>query len=421
MRIVIFVVLFSLVRGLFSLAFALTSDSKALDYPFPFHDPWVASIVSTAIMYPEDDYQIFSLEVRPERKLVPILENRNKMSFGLFEQKAKEAPLAFIISGTGAAALADRSLWLGKQLFSLGYHVVLLPNTMHFQFALGVSGTGAPGYTPNDAKEYYEMLKRVVDHVQKKNGLKVTNYSVVGYSLGALLAGFLKQEDDVQKVFNFDKTVLFNPAVDIGYAVTILDSYYREGDHMSPEMKEGIQGMIMSVGYGLVKDGFTVSKAQMAIKQLNLSAKEMKWLVGDSFRGSLRDIVYVSQQINDLGILKSPVTRYRQNGRLEEASSIDFFHYMNQIVVPNIESQHVSIDTLLKQSSMYAIADTLKSSKNVFIFENADDFFIREVDIRFMKTLVPEDKFFLYPYGGHCGNFWFPQNQKDFASVMKIK
>lgn len=417
MRIAIYLVLFSLVSGIFSLALSQTND----DYPFPFQNPFVSSIISTAIMYTDSDYEKFSIDIRQDRKNVPVLENRSKITFGIFAQKIKNAPVAFIISGTGSGAMADRSLWMGKQLHTLGYHAVLVPNTMHFQFALGVSETGTPGYTPQDTKEYYQMLTSVMQYLEKQKGIHAQSYSVMGYSLGALLAGFLKQEDIQQKVFNFNKVVMFNPAVDVGYAINVLDEYYAVGDHIPQSRKEEIQGRVFSVGSGLLETGFTVEKAQDAIKLLDLSEDEMKWLVGDTFRGSLRDVVYVSQQINDLNILTTPVTKYRQSGRLEEARKVNFFQYMTQIVVPNVKSTDLSVSELIRQSSMEAIETTLRSSKNVYIFENADDFFVRPQDIQMMRTLVDKDKFFLYPYGGHCGNYWFPKNQADLASVMKFR
>ncbi len=310
---------------------------------------------------------------------------------------------------------------LGKLLFNLGYHVVTVPNTIHFQYSLGISATGAPGYLPDDAKEYFSMLKEIATYLQTSKGWQISDYSIVGSSLGGLVAGFVAQEDLQEKFFNFKKIVMLNPAVDLGYAMGVLDNYFVQGNSISDSRKNVIKSRIISAGLDIMEKGFTVPNVETAVKFLKLSDAEKQWLIGETFRSSLRDVVFASQQINDLHVLKMPITKGLQNARLTEAFSLSFNDYLHRIIVPTLQNKVLaSPEELLARSGMYAIGASLKSNKKLYIFTNSDDFFQRKEDLEFMQSLVEEDRFYLYPYGGHGGNFWYPQNQSDFQTIMQL-
>ena len=59
-------------------------------------------------------------------------------------------------------------------------------------------------------------MQSLVHYLQSKKSWKVSGFSIVSYSFGGLLAGFIANEDAQEKFFNFDKIVMLNPAVDIG-------------------------------------------------------------------------------------------------------------------------------------------------------------------------------------------------------------
>ncbi len=85
---------------------ALAHTFDKASYSYPFKDPWVASIASAALIYRESDFVKVSLEFLPQRRSVPLLENRNKVSFHVLKQKSK-APLAFVLSGTGGSSYSS--------------------------------------------------------------------------------------------------------------------------------------------------------------------------------------------------------------------------------------------------------------------------------------------------------------------------
>ncbi|OYZ24390.1 MAG: hypothetical protein B7Y39_01660 [Bdellovibrio sp. 28-41-41] len=75
-REVVVVVLFSLVTGILPQNIAQSHSVTQDDYKFPFHDPWIASICSAAVMYKGAAQEKIQIEMLPERRSIKLLENR---------------------------------------------------------------------------------------------------------------------------------------------------------------------------------------------------------------------------------------------------------------------------------------------------------------------------------------------------------
>jgi len=309
-------------------SFAATSDTQAnvvtpQEYNFPLRDRYI-STVSSAVDGTNVPYKIVYIEPRKDRSTVPLLEGRDKIPLVLFAQKNKTAPLAFVISGSGGTALSGSSMMIAGELFNMGYHVVTMPDPVSWMYTLAISQTGLPGYLPRDSKEYYGFAQQVTVMLKRQQGLKISGYSVLGYSYGGLLAAFMAKEDATQKVFNFSKIVIVNPAVDVAYSVKLLDSYYDEGNKITPERRTNIYGGILSLGGSMLNTGINPQAINEAVTSMHIQTVEEKWLIGEAFRSDLGDMVFVSQQIKDTGILKAHADKHHMDVREDEAHQISF-------------------------------------------------------------------------------------------------
>ncbi len=395
----------------------------AAEYDFPLKDANIATLSSGANM-PLTPYEIVNIEIRSDRRLVPLVEGRNKVPLGLFEQKNRTAPLAFIIAGTGGSALAGSALYLASELYLKGFHVVTLPNPLHWHYVLGVSESTLPGYPFRDSPEYYKFLEKTTLFLKSKRNLKISNFSLVGYSYGGLLAGFLAQEDLKQKLFDFKRIVIISPAMNIASSIQTLDNYYSESRHITFDRRQVILGTIINVGVKIRETGFDLNLIGNAIKELQLTPLETQWVIGNDFRENLRDIVFTSQQIKDLHILKIKATPSRKSGRLNEAKRVSFAAYFKYFVAPSIlEKPQITnqddLNSLLEKSSFYSLSDFIKNNKNIFIITNQDDFLMGAGDAESLASAANE-RLYLYPYGGHMGNLWHPLNQHDFLEIFKF-
>ncbi len=57
-------------------------------------------------------------------------------------------------------------------------------------------------------------------------------------------------------------------------------------------------------------------------------------------------------------------------------------------------------------------------NKNIFVMHNLDDFLASRADLEYLEGVLG-DRLKLYPYGGHLGNLWCPQNRRDIVSVFR--
>lgn len=411
----------------FSLALTLSAQAKLIsadDYHFPLRDPYLSSISSGANT-PLTPYEIIKVEVRTDRRDVPLLKDRNAVPLGLFEQKNQQAPLAFVISGTGGTALAGTALYLASELFLKGYHVVTLPDPISWHYVLGVSESSLPGDPLRDAPEYYKFMQKVVHFLKTQRHLNFTDTSLVGYSYGGLLSGFLAKEDDVQKVFNFNKIIIFNPPFNMKRSILLLDQYYDEGKKITFERKDIIISTIYSIAAQMQDTGFKLDIVGEGIKRLSLTKSESQWLIGESFRQNLADVIYTSQQVHDLRILKQRATSFHKRERLTESKTFGFREYFTRFLAPSLMPNRQTptrenLEAMLFQADFRNLEEIIKTHKNIYILTNKDDFLIAPEDIDFLENAAQE-RFYLYPYGGHMGNLWFPSNRADYERIMNFR
>lgn len=385
-------------------------------YPFPLKNPYFATATAAAD-HANMPVKIIHMEPRPERAHVPLMKGRNKVQMAWFQQKDPAAPLVFLVPGIGGGGESGSSLLLAEQIYKNGFSVITLPNPYSWQYVLGVSATTLPGYTPRDAVEYYGFLKYVTAQLKARYGVYTSHYALVGYSLGGLLGAHVAEVDSRQNYFRFDKVVLINPAIDIEYGIKQLDALYAVGDRMPQSRKDMDMGFLFTAGSNLITGPLTSQTIGTAMQKLSaIHVEDVEWLIGESFRESVQGVVYASQQVQDLGLLKQPATFYHQNLRLEEAMQVSLREYMEKYLLPRLPHNH-SVDALLAQSSLYPVKSVLENP-HVYVMENRDDLILKPTDVIFLKSSLGK-RLYMYPYGGHIGNIWFEKNKSDLVEILK--
>lgn len=386
----------------------------AQEYAFPITNPYFAT-ATVAADHAQKPVRFIQMEPRPDRATVPLMKGRNKLNMALFQQQGP-APLVFMVPGLGGGGESGTSLYLAEKLFNQGYSVITLPVSFSWQYALGVSDSGLPGYTPRDAVEYYEFLKFVNSELAQKYHLQASGYSVVGFSMGGLLTAHLAIQDDLQHVFNFDRILLINPATDVSYGVQELDTLYAIGDRMSEDRKNYDMGFLITAGSKLIQGPMNQQSINQALKQVSqFNETDIQWLIGESFRESIQSVVYASQQVDNRGLLKQSADDLHQDARLDEAKQVTFREYMVNYVQPDLTGEPLSV--LMAKSSIYAAKSIMQKNQNFYVMENVDDFVKKPTDVTFLEGTLKE-RLFLYPYGGHGGNMWFPRNQTDLLKIF---
>lgn len=385
----------------------------------------LAMTVMGKFFIPNNDEPFYGeLNLRPERANVFLFESNAKLKFTYHLQAKKQAPLMFIVPGTGALHNSLAALALAEKLYALGYHTVTVDNAFSWSFALAGSKSGLPGYVPQDAGDLYLALMQIKQKLVLEKNIHPSSYSLMGYSLGALQSIFMQRIDDDTKAFRFQKVLLIDPPLDLQYAVDQIDQLFKDGSRLSGGRKILVfnQGLQAISQYLKTDTSFIdINFLQTIFDSLRFTSWDLSYLIGGSFRDSLRDLIFASQQVHDLNILKKHVTRSHRSLRYEEARSFSFNDYMNRFVYPSIKikkDKNYTLENMNREASLYQFSGFIKSHQNTFLIHSEDDFILKAEDLAWLKENF-QDRALIFPYGGHCGSMNFPEFSKHLVDLFK--
>lgn len=403
-------------------------------YAFPLMNPFEATIATTpqplqpqnlpADRYiDQDDYE---LSLRPEREfnLPPNFWAVKKLKYRIAKQSHK-APLVFMIAGTGSHYASASMNFLKRVLYQAGFHVVQISSPTSYDFMAAASRYATPGYSPEDAQDLYNVMNAI----KKQNpSVEVSDYHLLGYSLGGLQAAFVSHLDSKQKAFNFKKVLMINPPVNVFNATTNLDSLVKarvKGLESSTSFFDEVLGRMAE--YFKAKGNIQVSDAMLFEFQQSeqkLTDEELAVLIGTVFRFSSADIVFTSDLVNRRGqVVPTNITIYEGTSLtpfLRQALFCNFSCYIREQLLPHWRRHFngVSLDQLIHDVSLYSIADHLRTSPNIAVFTNADDFILSPGDLRFLRDTLGS-RLVIYPFGGHLGNMNYHVNTDAMVEFFR--
>jgi hypothetical protein len=398
-------------------AVAAQSADIPSGYDYPYHDPWLATASVALLKDPKlPEKQVKDATIYPARARTPLFEDKARVYYVTYRQE-KPADLVVLISGLGSVAEDPLALYLGGQIFAMGYNVLVVPDAFNWQFALGASRSGYPGVPSIDAGDLENFIVRARDHAVRVDGMKIRQTKLVGYSMGALEGAFLAAREAQHPRLKFDKVVLLNPPVDTFYDLHQLDALAETGKDWSADDKKTIKAR----AYDLVANA-NLTDPQGApyfrdLEQKNtLTDDQLKYVLFGLFHNSLSDVIMVSQQIRDAGILKTPASKTSLDAREKEAAQYGFADYLDKFVMPQLPDQQAAHE-MQKTETLYGLHDFLATHTEVEVFHNADDFLVRPEDIAYLQSTLT-NRLTLFPHGGHMGNIWYPANQQLLAKAL---
>ncbi|AZZ36307.1 hypothetical protein CIK05_05725 [Bdellovibrio sp. qaytius] len=408
-----FAILFVLFLSFGQVASALDiADSK---YPFPTKDPYMATILSS-FSPTKAKYDEWTMVYRPERMNAGYPLQKPEVKLQTYKQKG-QAPLVLIIAGLGGNGYSTNSVALGDEYIKAGFHVITLPNNLSWSYTQGISETGVPGYLPRDKTEYYQFIKWVLDYAKNKKGMNYSSITLVGYSNGGVLAGFLAPLDKKQSQPIFKKVLLINPGVDVIYGIQKLD-YLNDvvGAGISQPWKDHIYGAIYTHAGDITAAKDPVKALFNMIDELKIQPNHIQWVIGNQYRTDLQFII-VSSHFVKHRVLTTPYSKYKLNALEDEALSYNFMAYLQKFVIPSLppELQHSNI---IYDSSLYSQMEDLKNDARVSVFTNADDFLLKPTDLTLLRENFG-DRLVIYPYGGHMGNIVVPFNVQMYMKFSQ--
>lgn len=424
--------------ALCALLFSLPSSAKIYNdeqaYGYPIDNPFAATIANTpSFLRPElpHNAQIkqkdFTLNLLPEREeklpkpFWPVKHLKYRVAW---QQQA--APSLFIIAGTGSRYDSNTMEYLKKLFYGAGFNVIQISSPTSYDFMSAASSTATPGFTPQDSQDLYRVMQAI--SVQQYQRLKTTEWYLTGYSLGALDAAFVSHLDEQKKSFNFTKVLLLNPPVNLYTSVSNLDRFVDVQVKSADDQRNFYQIIFDKLStYFKQRGNYQIDEAVLFEFQHSserLDDNQMAMLIGSMFRFFAADISFTADLINQRGLYTPKGTQITNGTSMtpffKNALMCNFQCYLQSQLLPFWQTKYQGTDlaSLIEQTSLYGITDYLKSADKIAVMHNMDDPILGKGDLAYLRKTF-NSRLYLYPLGGHCGNFDYVVNAKDMLEFMR--
>ncbi len=430
------------------------SFSVASEYGYPIKNPFSATIIGTpealkasqeSLTFWQPDYvdiapvesqfdkaidNEYKISIFPEREISNLFwYEKGGLKYSIAEHDA-QAPLIFIISGTGSSYRSSLVKDLQKTFYQAGFHVVAISSPTVPNFMLNASSSVMPGNMYEDSADIHHAMQMIMN---KHDDIPVSDFYLTGYSLGASHAVYVTKFDDEKqgKRFQFKKVLLINPPVSLTNSVVLLDKmfednipgglnnfnvYYKKIIHKVSEFHHRNEDL------GLGKEFFFAM-----FKEQPPSDQAMKAVIGFVFRVASSGMVFTADVYNGQGyvIPKDKVASLTASSSLTAYSKVSFRlgfdDYIENFYLPNfVGKSGFTQKKLITDASLESIAPYLQQNSRISVMHNLDDPILMPGEIDQIKTLFP-GRTKIYPHGGHLGNVSYQQNTYDMLEYFTGK
>ena len=393
----------------------------AFSYNFPIEDPYSATIIGSATMMTPGvseniPLKVYEIQIKDKKEIPDVFWYASKFKFSFSKQKNKKAPLIFVLAGTGSDYSAIRVKFMQRIFHDAGYHTIAISSQMSQQFMISASTNAIPGMLIRDNEDIYKAMKLAYNKI--KDQVDVTDFYIMGYSLGGANAAVLSYIDEKEKAFNFKRVFMVNPPVELYDSAVKLDKYL---DDYTGGKSAGIE-RLLNTTLARVKGGLTSEYANIGadtiyeiVKGDILSEAEKKAYIGLAFRLTSTDLNFISDFITKSHIYtKNPEKVDKFTNMKEYFKAVNFAtfeDYVNKIGFPYYKkyNKDFTIEDLKREASLRVIEDYLRTSPKIAAVTNADELILNEKDIDYLKDIF-KDRLIIYPKGGHCGNMFYKEN-----------
>ena len=398
------------------------------EYKYPFKNPYMATILGSSTLMTEGvseavPTKVYKVKLPNSKEPPENLWYNGKFEFSLVHQKEK-APLIFLLAGTGSDYHATRMVLFQRIFYDAGFHVISITSPMHSNFIVNASTNKMPGMIIEDGKDIYKVMKETYNIV--KEDIEVSDFYVVGYSLGGTSSAVVSYLDEIEKAFNFKRVFMVNPAVDIYSSAMKLDKELNRYTDDDPKKIGMLIDSVLNKVSSTLKGGYTEITEETIYKLFEndvLSNKDMSQLIGLAFRLTSIDLNYVTDLLNNMGVyVTEPVGKFTNMfPYFEKIDFADFEDYMNRLAYPYYKKKfggNITLNQLLTTTTLKQIENYLKTTDKIVAVTNRDELILNENDFKFLENTF-KDRLIIYPYGGHCGNMFYSENVDVMLKFLK--
>jgi pimeloyl-ACP methyl ester carboxylesterase len=215
-------------------------------------------------------------------------------------------------------------------------------------------------------------------------------------------------------LIQFDRYVAISPPVRLMQGVDKLDEFYNAPlDWPATNRTDDIENTFLKVA-ALSQDTLTPQTS------LPFNAIESKFLIGLTFRLSLRDIIYSSQQRNNQGVLQHRIDNFRRDPVYQEILQYSYQDYFDKFAIPYYSAHGIASPaaTLETAGDLRTYEAGLRANPDIRIICNQNDFLLTDEDLAWLHATFGPEQLTVFPQGGHLGNLSNPAVQKSILAAL---
>lgn len=411
--------IYLMVLGCLLMGLQAEAAVKEKPYFFPYVNPYEATVMEVPSLYEAKlpkkvPTEIFRIHPFPDRKTPDVFWYDNGLACSLVYQE-HEAPLVFIIAGTGARYNSLKMINLQKVLYQAGFHVISISSPTIANFIINASSTMVPGNLYEDAKDLYRVMELAYGKVQKK--IKVTEFYLTGYSLGGIQAAYVSMLDEGKKQFDFSRVLLINPPESLFNSVSKLEKLLDDNipgggenfDIWYKQLIDSLADIYQEMGYFDLTGDYIYKVYKRRPPQEDFLAA----LVGLSFTLSCGNMVFTSDVMRGGGYI-TPKNVIMDNSTslkpfAQVANRTSFTDYFHEYFYPFFRQREPGLteQALIDRLTLKNIEPYLRSARKIGLLHNEDDIIMLPGEVDYLHHVFG-DRAKIYPTGGHCGNMNHP-------------
>ena len=407
----------------------LAASTSSWSYEYPINDPYLATVMGTpgplkADLPADAKLKIKRLPKTTAWETPEAMWYSERLEYSYRLQRGP-APLIFAIAGTGGFHDSGKNLALLKAFYQAGFHVVGITSPTHSQFVVAASRTGVPGHQRNDAKDIYRVMQQILGEIGHRD--RITDYNMVGYSLGAMNAGFVAELDSRERKINFDKVLMINPPLALYSSISKLDRMLQNIPGGLDNFNQFFDRVVQAITAAYKRSStvkFSPELVFEAFKENPPTSEELAALIGVTFRLSSSALIFTADTRTNFGFIKPANVTLTRNSSLslydQPSMRVGFTDYYHEFFWPFYEPQYPgeTRDSFAEQHSLRSIQDFLQGARNVGLFHNRDDVILAAGEIDWFPTVFG-DRATIFPNGGHLGNLEYTEVMAGVVGYFK--
>lgn len=344
---------------------------------------------------------------------VRIPSTGRNLKFNYWLQKTP-APLVYISPGLSSHRLSMQTLIVAENLYLNGFSVVTTTSVFHPEFMENASTTALPIYPPVDSRDLLVALTAADHALTTKYPGRLGKRALVGCSMGGFLTLRLAayEKSAPPELLRFDRYVAIDAPVDLIHAARQVDAF-QNAPMAWPAAKR--QALVNNTLHKATLSGALTSPTNAAPP---FSGIESKYLIGLTFRVTLRDIIFSSQMRNNMGVIQTPLSTWHRESAYQEIMNYSYKDYFFKLAVPYYQKQGLTLADVTREGNLRSYGDKLHAQPKLRLLANRNDFLLPAKDLAWLKSTFPAPRLTVFPDGGHLGNLNAPAVQNAILTSL---